>query len=129
MIDGSQERIERIRTAAVYVSDQEQAVRFWTEKVGFELRDEKPMGPHARWIEIAPHGAESCLVIYPRALMKDWAERKSSIVFACRSVAATYELLRSRGVEFAQEPTAMPWGNFAAFVDPDGNWFGLSDAP
>lgn len=117
--------IRSIATAAVYVGDQRKAVEFWTKQVGFEVHREKPMGPQASWIEVGPSGAESCLVIYPRSMMEDWAQRKPSIVFACDDIQETYEEMRGRGVDFTQPPKEMPWGPFAIFVDPDGNWFGL----
>jgi len=61
-------------------------------------------------------------------MSEDWQERKTSIVFHCPSVQETYDTLAPRGVEFTQVPTPMPWGNYATFVDPDGNSFGLTDA-
>ncbi len=72
--------IDKIATSAVYVSDQEEAIRFWVEQVGFERRRDHPMGPEARWVEMAPQGADSCIVIYPKSMMEDWAERKPSLV-------------------------------------------------
>lgn len=119
--------ISRIATAAVYVDDQEKAVDFWRNLVGFEVRVEKEMGPKAKWIEVCPKGAESCLVIYPKSLMADWAERKPSIVFESENLRQTYEEMRSRGVNFQQEPQNLPWGPFAIFLDPEGNWFGLRE--
>lgn len=121
--------IEKIATAAVYVDDQQEAVKFWTEQVGFEVHRDKPMGPQASWIEVGPPGAESCLVIYPKSMMEDWVERKPSIVFECDDVQRTYEEMRERGVQFTQPPQEMPWGPFAVFVDPEGNWFGLRGRP
>ena len=63
--------IQKIATAAVYVEDQQKAVAFWTEQVGFVVHREKPMGPVARWIEVGPPGAASCLVLYPKAMLGD----------------------------------------------------------
>jgi lactoylglutathione lyase len=117
--------ITKIATAAVCVDDQQRAVDFWTKQVGFEVHRKKSMGPQGDWIEVGPRGAESCLVIYPRSMMEDWAERKPSIVFECEDVHRTYEAMRDRGVQFTQPPKEMPWGPFAIFMDPDGNWFGL----
>jgi hypothetical protein len=94
--------IRKIATATVYVDD--------PEKAGSSLR---------------PPGAESCLVIYPKSMMENWAERKPSIVFECSDVQTTYDVMKKRGVEFRQPSTPMPWGPFAIFVDPEGNWFGL----
>lgn len=120
--------ISRIATAAIYVQDQQKAVRFWTERVGFDVHREAEMGPNAKWIEVGPSGAESNLVLYPRTMMKDWAERKPSIVFQCKDIRATFEEMSARGVRFTQEPQAMAWGLFAIFNDEDGNWYGLRQA-
>ena len=56
--------ITNVKTVAVYVSDQEEAVRFYTEKLGFEVRRNQLMGPGGNWIEVAPPGAQSRVVIY-----------------------------------------------------------------
>lgn len=115
--------IQRIATAAVYVEDQKRAVDFWMNKVGFELRADRPMTPEASWIEVAPPGAESCLVLYPRALMTTWAEMKPSIVFVCDDARKTYDEMKSRGVHFLEQPQQMAWGTFVRFADDDGNEF------
>jgi lactoylglutathione lyase len=120
--------IRKIATAAVYVEDQRKAVEFWTKQVGFKVHRQKMMGPQARWIEVGPPDAESCLVIYPKLMMKDWAERKPSIVFECEHIQNTFEDMRDRGVQFTQEPTAMPWGPFAIFLDGEGNSYELREA-
>ncbi len=117
--------ITRIATAAVYVADQAAALRFWTELVGFEEKRRLPMGPAGDWLEVGPAGAESALVLSPRALMDDWAGRKPSLVFACDDVRAAHAALSARGVPFRQAPREMPWGLFAIFEDPEGNWYGL----
>jgi predicted enzyme related to lactoylglutathione lyase len=117
--------IAKIATAAVYVDDQDKAIAFWTEQVGFVVHREKPMGPAARWIEVGPPAAASCLVLYPKLMMPDWAERKPSIVFECTDLQETFERMRSAGVRFTPEPTHMPWGLFALFADLDGNTYGL----
>ena len=117
--------ISRIATQAIYVSDQRTAVQFWTERVGFELRREEDMAPDAQWIEVGPPGAESNLVIYPKSMMSDWAQRKPSIVFQYEDIRVTYEEMSARGVGFTEEPKEMPWGPFTIFVDGEGNWYGL----
>jgi predicted enzyme related to lactoylglutathione lyase len=117
--------ITSIATAAVYVQDQEQSVDFWTAKVGFVVHASHPMGPDVSWIEVGPHDAAACLVLYPKKMMPDWAERKPSIVFACEDVSRTYDELSARGVRFTQPPKQMAWGDFAIFEDLDGNSYGL----
>lgn len=115
--------ITKIATAAVYVEDQQKAKAFWSEKAGFEIRADHPMGPSASWLEVAPPGAESCLVIYPRAMMQGWESMKPSIVFQCDDIEGTYEQMKANGVKFLEAPNKMPWGTYARFADEDGNEF------
>jgi len=119
--------IDKIATAAVYVDDQDKALDFWTKKVGFIVHREQAMGPLARWIELGPNGAATCLVIYPKAMMEDWQLRRPSIIFSCSNVQFTYEQLHKRGVKFSQKPKKMAWGPFAMFLDTEDNWYGLRE--
>ena len=116
--------IRKIATAAVYVDDQRKAVEFWTNQVGFRVQREEGDG---NWIEVGPPGAESCIVIYPKSLLADWAERKPSIVFECEDIQKTFEEMSNRGVHFKQEPKAMLWGPFAIFLDGEVNSHGLRE--
>lgn len=117
--------IKRIATVAVYVENQQEALKFWTEQVGFEVRRNDPMGPGAFWIEVAPVGAESCLVLYPKQGMPDWNEHKPMIVFECSDIQQVYAEMKARGVKFLEEPKAMPWGTFVQFEDLDGHRYVL----
>jgi hypothetical protein len=87
--------------------DDQKAVEFWTKQVGFTVHREKSMGPQACWIEVGPPDG---LVIYPKSMMEDWAERKPSIVFECENMEQTFAAMRDRRIKFTQEPRAMPWG-------------------
>jgi lactoylglutathione lyase len=118
-----------IATVAVYVDNQEDAVRFWTEQVGFEVTAERNMGPQARWIEVAPPGAASALVLYPKAIMPDWSSRRTSVVFIVEDIEGTCRQLAANGVAFDKELADMPWGRFASFLDTEGNEFGLREEP
>lgn len=115
----------KIATVAIYVEDQKEALKFWTEKIGLTVLRSHPVGLGLEWVELSDQSPGTCLVIYPRSLMQDWAERKPSIVFECADVQAKYEELSARGVIFTQEPKKLPWGLFAIFMDTEGNWFGL----
>ncbi|ETI67091.1 VOC family protein [Neobacillus vireti] len=115
--------IKEIATVAVYVEDQQKAKTFWTEKAGFEVIAEHQMTPNANWLEVAPKGAESRLVIYPKAMMQGYEIMKASIVFQCDDIKTTYEKLKANGVEFLDEPKEMQWGSFVQFKDDDGNVF------
>lgn len=119
--------IENIGTVAIYVEDQERSRQFWTEQVGFELGRSESMGPGGSWIEVAPTGSQTRLVLYPKSMMKNWEELKPSIVFECADIEKTYEKMRGNGVQFLSEPQKMNWGTFAQFRDPDGNTFLLKE--
>ena len=122
---GSKEKemIQQIATIAVYIEDQQRAVKFWTEQVGFEICRDQPMGPGGSWIEVGPKGAQTCLVLYPRAMMPNWTELKPSIVFVCDDIKRTFETLQTNGVRFVEGLKAMSWGTYVKFADPDGNEF------
>jgi predicted enzyme related to lactoylglutathione lyase len=115
-----------IKTVGIYVEDQQKAVEFYVEKLGFELRRSVSTGPEANWVEVAPPGAQSCLVLYPKSMMTNWAELKPSVVFHCTDVEDTCLILKSRGVQIKMIPTQMGWGMFATILDLDGNEFGLT---
>jgi predicted enzyme related to lactoylglutathione lyase len=111
------------------VSDQSAAVDFYVNKLGFEVRRRLEMSPSADWVEVAPQGAETCLVLYPKSMMQDWPQQKASIVFHCSDTETTIAQLKERGVKIVMEPSDMAWGKFAAIEDPDGNQIGLTEQP
>jgi len=122
--------ITAVRSTSVYVSDQERAVDFYTKTLGFSLKARSSLGPQGDWVEVAPPGGNTAIVLYPRSLMPDWPQRQSSIVLRCSDTVTTHQDLKQKGVKFTQEPTQMPWGYvFAQFEDPDGNWLGLTNQP
>lgn len=117
--------ITHIGTVAVYVTDQKAALRFWIDQVGFVLKADRQMTDTVQWFEVGPAGGNSSLVLYPKALMNDWHERKPSVVFVTDDVERTCERLAANGVTLSQPVVEMAWGKFAAFLDPEGNEFGL----
>ena len=115
-----------VKTVGIYVSDKQRALDFYVDKMGFEKRRDDPMSPEARWIEVAPKGAETVLVLYTPQGLEDRIGSFAGVVFKCDDIRATYEELRERGVEFTEEPTMQPWGMMQAqFKDIDGNAFVL----
>jgi catechol 2,3-dioxygenase-like lactoylglutathione lyase family enzyme len=118
--------IKNIHVTGVSVSDQDRALDFYTNKLGFEKRSDISAGDF-RWIEVVPPGAETALVLEPaQGALRTF----TSIVFATDDMQATYEQLRGRGVHFTEEPARQPWGGSQAqFVDQDGNTFVLVQHP
>lgn len=117
--------ITRAGTVGIFVSDQDRALDFYVNRLGFEKRLDEPMGSEARWIEVVPTGAETRLVLFTPPGMEDRIGTFSNVVFECDDIQVTYEELRGRGVEFSEEPNEQPWGMWAQFKDVDGNEFGL----
>ena len=119
--------ITKASTVGIYVSDQDQALDFYTNKLGFEKLIDEPMGSgsDARWIEVAPAGAQTPLVLFTPPGQEDRIGTFSNVTFSCDDMNSTYQELKSRGVEFSENPSEQPWGIWAQFKDPDGNEFGL----
>lgn len=120
--------IGRIGTVGVYVNDEERALVFFVDRLGFEKRADEPMGDGLRWIEVAPPGSQTRLVLTRG--YGDWTPEKvggfAGIVFETVDIAATHRELSARGVEFTEPPTPQPWGGTQAqFTDQDGNGFVL----
>jgi len=119
--------ITKVKLVGICVSDQQRALDFYTNTLGFQLLADEPMGPGARWIEVAPPGAETHLALGTPPGLEDRIGTFSSVVFSCDDIEATYKELRERGVEFKDAPRDQPGGVMAIFVDPDGNAFVLRE--
>jgi lactoylglutathione lyase len=74
--------ITQVATVSIYVEDQQVSLKFWTDKIGFEVKANRSMGPNASWIELGPPSSlqtvemQPCcsIVIYPRSMMPNWRE-------------------------------------------------------
>lgn len=117
--------ISRIRTLTAPVSDQDQALSFYVDSMGFEVRADMAMG-ELRWLEVAPPGSDTAIVLHPGFGGAELPALQG-VILESGDVDADAERLRSRGVE-VDGPTAMPWGRQATFSDPDGNGFVLTAA-
>jgi lactoylglutathione lyase len=117
--------IRSVDSITICVSNQAEAVRFYKDVLGFEVRRWEPLGPAGSWIEMGPPGSQTSCLIYPRDALPDWQTRQAFIIFGCDNIQETFESLAARGVVFTQEPTSLGWGIMALFNDPDGNSFGL----
>lgn len=120
--------ITRVKLVSINVKDQDQALAFYTEKLGFTLLNDQPMGPgeSSRWIEVQPPGGGAKVVLFQQSGDSPAPAPMSNIIFTSDDVRKTYEELKERGVEFSEPPTEQFWGIYAIFSDPDGNKFVLS---
>ena len=117
--------IRGIKLASIPVRDQEVALQFYTEKLGFKVLTDQPFGKQ-RWIELGIPGAESKLALFTPEGHESRIGGFQPMTFWCDDVFATAKVLKSKGVEFAKDPKTEVWGTFAIFKDADGNQFVLS---
>ena len=120
--------ISSIHSATIIVSDQEKALDFYTNTLGFEKGMDAQMGPNMRYLTVVPPGATTMLVLGLESWGAACAGQETGISFVTPDIDATYETLSARGVSFNNPPEMMPWGQKATwFSDPDGNEFFLSN--
>jgi predicted enzyme related to lactoylglutathione lyase len=118
--------ITNVKFVGISVSDQERALKFYTELLGFEIATDQPMGPGKRWIELRIAQSLTRVVLFTPDGHEDRIGTFFNGALACDNVEATCRQLTQRGVEFIEPPTKQPWGTYAKFRDPDGNLFVLS---
>jgi predicted enzyme related to lactoylglutathione lyase len=118
--------IKGIKFASIPTADQDRALAFWTETVGFVVATDQPFDEHQRWIELRIKGADTHVVLFTPHGHESRIGQFSNITFYSDNVEKTYEELAARGVEFVQPPTKADWGTAAIFKDPDGNVYVLS---
>ncbi len=127
----------RIANSQLWVHDQDEALAFYTEKLGWEVRVDAtvPELGNFRWLTVGPASQPDFAVVLmavPGAPMLDdeTAEQiralmgkgfAGTVFLTTDDCEASYEELRARGVEFTEEPTDRPYGVDAGFRDPSGN--------
>ncbi|TLX85981.1 MAG: hypothetical protein E6L01_04980 [Thaumarchaeota archaeon] len=130
--------INTIGGVVVMVSDQAQAVKFYTEKIGFDIRLNVPF-QGGKWIEVAPKDSESTLsIMEPNSQMMSPEELESAkkkigkntgVWFFSSDIQSTYEELKAKGVDISK-PEKQEWGGILSQVkDLDGNIFTLLSSP
>jgi catechol 2,3-dioxygenase-like lactoylglutathione lyase family enzyme len=117
--------ITHVKFVSIPTRDQDTALAFYTEKLGFKLVTDQPFDGKQRWIELRVGTSDTRFVLFT---MDEGPQPGSSFngALACDNVERTYGELNGRGVEFVSAPQTQPWGTFAVFKDTDGNQFVLS---
>jgi predicted enzyme related to lactoylglutathione lyase len=118
--------IKAVKFVSIPVRDQDQAVAFYTEKLGFQILTDQHFNEKQRWIELRIPGSETKVALFTPPGHEDRIGTFSNVTFMTDDIDRTYRELKDRGVEFTAPPTKQPWGQFAKFQDVDGNQFVLS---
>lgn len=115
-------RISQVGTVMIPVSDQDKAIAFYVEKLGFEKRSDIPFGNGDRWVEVAPAGAATTIaLVMPRE--GDAAGIETRVAFSSDDVDADHAGLKARGVDVDAEVMRMgdPVPPMFFFRDQDAN--------
>jgi len=115
---------KRIKFVGIPVRDQDRALAFWKDVMGFQLVTDQPMGGGQRWIELGIPGADTRVVLF-RTDEGPKPGGSMNIVFWTDDVESTARDLEQKGVEFTVKPQKESWGTFAIFKDVDENKFVL----
>lgn len=123
--------IDKIGKITLYVNNQEEAKKFWTEKLNFVVKFEQAMGPNMKWIEVAPSEGEfTTFILYDKNLMKtqnpDTNVGHPSILLSTTDIDNAYNNMKNKGVEVG-ELMKMPYGKMFDFKDQDGNNYMLRE--
>jgi catechol 2,3-dioxygenase-like lactoylglutathione lyase family enzyme len=135
--------LKQLTHVQVWVHDQDEALAFYTEKLGLELREDVTMAEmgNFRWLSVGVPGQDVAITLMAipgppvfdeetraqiQALMAKGAV--SGLFFTTDDIRATYEELKGRGVDFLQEPEEQPYGVDAGFRDVSGNQFRVMEA-
>jgi predicted enzyme related to lactoylglutathione lyase len=130
--------IQRLSHTTVYVLDQDRAKAFYTEKLGFDVKEDQRMGDF-RWLTVAPKGQKELEIVLmplrPNPMMDEstcstlrgLVERGqfSAGVLETDDCQKTYEDLAAKGVTFKMPPEKRPYGIEALLKDDSGNWFSV----
>ena len=130
--------ITRYLAASVWVMDQDEALAFYTEKLGLVVRNDVTMDGF-RWLTVGAKDQPELEIILvepgPPMVDEEAAQHIRALVtkgaiggglFATDDCRATHQELAAKGVEFVQEPAERPYGIEAIFRDNSGNWFSLT---
>lgn len=133
--------IDHLSHMTIYVLDQDKALEFYRDKLGFEVRTDFSMDGGFRWLTVGPPGQKDLelILMAPSEQMLGDAESLNALhklirggklgagVFYTKDCRKTYAELKEKGVNFTAEPAEKFYGIEAMFRDDSGNWFSLTE--
>ena len=124
--------MQRLFLTAVLVRDYDEAIAFYVDTLGFEVRLDTPLGESKRWVVLAPHGGGQGCILLARAETDDQVARIGSqtggrvfLFLDTDDFARDYAAYRARGVTFVEDPRVEDYGTVAVFEDLYGNRWDL----
>lgn len=120
--------IKQIKFVSIPTQDQNRALAFYTDKLGFTIITDQPFDEKQRWIELRVPKAETRVVLFTAPGEESRVGAMMNMSYSCDDLDATYAELQGRGVEFDGPPQKQPWGRYAMFKDSEGNRFVLSSS-
>ena len=126
----------KVSQITLVVRNQEEALKFYTQKVGFQKKTDFTPSGGDRWVAVGPRGQDLEFALFQAARgdannwSKDWKPGiYPPVVIRVDDCLRAAEELKARGVRFVQEPKEYQWGVSATFCDPDGNLFSINQLP
>jgi uncharacterized glyoxalase superfamily protein PhnB len=119
----------KIKSVTIPVKDQQKALEFYRDNLGFKVTTDQPDGQGGRWLELQAPRGDTHVVLYPpvNEAQKAMIGAFSNVLFSSDNVKQTYEDLSARGVKITVPLKEEPWGTFFQFADIDGNEFLISN--
>lgn len=119
--------INKIFKITIYVNNQEEAKKFWVDKMGFEVRREENMMGQHKWLEVSPKDDDSTtFVLYDKNLMKSQNSSINvghpSVMLYTKDIEKSYSDMKSIGIVVG-EVMNYPYGRICNFFDNDGNTY------
>jgi catechol 2,3-dioxygenase-like lactoylglutathione lyase family enzyme len=123
---------QAIAHIALVVSDYDEAIKFYTEKLDFVLLEDTPQSETKRWVLVAPKGSEECCLLLAKAVGDEQRSRIGNqtggrvfLFLKTDDFWRDYENLRRKNVNFVREPKTEDYGTVAVFEDLYGNLWDL----
>ncbi|NET32137.1 MAG: VOC family protein [Cyanothece sp. SIO1E1] len=123
---------QRIASTMLLVKDYDEAIRFYTESLGFELVADEAISAEQRWVQVRPNGAKECGIVFIKAQSE---QEKATVgkqgagqvlmILQTDNFSRDYEHMQKKGVEFMEVPRTEMYGKVVIFKDLYGNLFDL----
>jgi catechol 2,3-dioxygenase-like lactoylglutathione lyase family enzyme len=123
---------QHLALVAIVVADYDEAIAWYTEKLGFTLVEDSAQTPTKRWVVVAPPGGPGSALLLAKAANQRQQQAIGSqtggrvfLFLHTDDFARDYQAYKSRGVSFVREPADESWGRVAVFADLYGNLWDL----